>query len=182
MVKTLLIAASMLIATNAAASPSMTPLVMPRVLENGDQLLFCAENVDMCMDLAEQTVRFDLKMLTRVNNSVNHSIIYREEKINKWSIYPIYGDCEDYALTKMFELIKAGYSRAALRLTIVVIKETGEKHMVLNVETDQGTYVLDNRSDKVLRWDKINYYRWIATEQYIGNSMLFHVVNDFWNN
>lgn len=54
------------------------------------------------------------------------------------------GDCEDYALGKLNELLKLGWPISALRLACVYV-ETGEYHAVLVVVENNVAYVLDNR-------------------------------------
>ena len=67
-----------------------------------------------------------------------------------------YGDCEDIALLKREKLVELGIPRRAMPIT-VVIDETGGGHAVLMVRTDRGDFILDNRRDKVLRWDRTGY-------------------------
>jgi predicted transglutaminase-like cysteine proteinase len=53
-------------------------------------------------------------------------------------------------------LIEAGWPRSAA-LATVVIDQNGDGHAVLTVTTDQGDFVLDNLTDKLLRWDQTGY-------------------------
>lgn len=68
------------------------------------------------------------------------------------------GDCEDIAMAKREQLIRAGLPREALQLTFV-IEEQGLGHAVLSVQTQIGTYVLDNRTSQILVWNaaKLNF-------------------------
>jgi predicted transglutaminase-like cysteine proteinase len=77
--------------------------------------------------------------------------------VEKWS-YPDdgYGDCEDYVLLKRHLLIKAGWPRAALLVT-VVRDQRGDGHAVLTVRTTKGEFVLDNQVEKVLPWTETGY-------------------------
>ena len=183
--KTLMVAGLVLSAVfaNAAyASPSIEPLVQETIVRTGNHLLMCAEYVDLCfVDAPGKPVAYNATQLEAVNKKVNAEIEYTPEAEDHWTVNPKKGDCEDYALTKMVDLIALGYPRNELHLTMVVLKETGEKHMVLNVETTSGTYVLDNRSSKVKRWDEITYYKWVATEQFTINNMILYRINNFWN-
>ena len=72
--------------------------------------------------------------------------------VDRWS-YPEdgYGDCEDYVLLKRRMLIRSGWPREALLVT-VVLTEKGEGHAVLTVTTDNGDYILDNQNKNVLFW------------------------------
>src|SRR3569833_3531784 len=67
-----------------------------------------------------------------------------------------YGDCEDYVLLKRKMLIKAGWPREALLITVVRDKN-GDGHAVLTVKTNRGEFALDNQENKVLAWDKTGY-------------------------
>src|SRR3712207_5170722 len=53
-------------------------------------------------------------------------------------------------------LVEAGLPRRAMRMT-VVIDELGEGHAVLMIRTDQGDYVLDNKTSSVLPWHRTGY-------------------------
>lgn len=77
--------------------------------------------------------------------------------VERWN-YPTdgYGDCEDYVLAKRQMLIKAGWPREALLITVVRDKK-GEGHAVLTVKTDKGEYILDNQETEILLWSKTGY-------------------------
>lgn len=99
--------------------------------------------------------------LADVNVEVNHAIRPMSDATQfgtreVWS-YPVAaGDCEDYALLKRRMLNKAGIPLSNLLLTLAR-KPDGEGHAVLTVRTDQGDFVLDNRRDRILRWDRTGY-------------------------
>lgn len=111
-----------------------------------------------------------LDQLRKVNASVNASHTYKHDKFNDtWNIMSkgATGDCEDFALTKMNELIKLGWKAKDLHLTgCVITKKDGTRvgHGVLQVDTDQGTYTLDNRfGDVMLPGDpNIADYSWTS--------------------
>ena len=77
--------------------------------------------------------------------------------IERWN-YPDdgYGDCEDYVLLKRRMLMKAGWPREALLITVVRDKK-GDGHAVLTVKTDRGEFVLDNQNQDVLLWSDTGY-------------------------
>ena len=77
--------------------------------------------------------------------------------VDSWD-YPSdgFGDCEDYQLLKRKLLVEAGLPRRALRMT-VVIDEKREGHAVLMVRTDQGEFVLDNKTRAIRRWFETGY-------------------------
>ncbi|MCV0394689.1 MAG: transglutaminase-like cysteine peptidase [Rhizobiaceae bacterium] len=100
--------------------------------------------------------------IVSVNLAVNKAIEPKSDyevhgRDEVWS-YPVngVGDCEDYVLEKRRLLRRRGISLSNLLIT-VVRKPDGEGHAVLTVRTDKGDYILDNLTDSVKSWDKINY-------------------------
>jgi predicted transglutaminase-like cysteine proteinase len=99
--------------------------------------------------------------LNSINASVNRSIvpdtdehIYGRKEF--WAYPTTRGDCEDFALFKRRELLRAGWPASALLLT-VVRRWNGDFHAVLTVETDRGDFILDNLSGTVLLWRQTGY-------------------------
>lgn len=101
-------------------------------------------------------------MMVAVNLRINAEVkpmndidIYGKEEV--WT-YPVngVGDCEDYVLEKRREMMRQGVSLTNLLIT-VLRRSTGEGHAVLTVRTDKGDYLLDNLSEKVVRWDETDY-------------------------
>jgi predicted transglutaminase-like cysteine proteinase len=97
--------------------------------------------------------------LVQVNNWVNSNIKPITDQdhwgvVERWN-YPDdgYGDCEDYVLLKRKMLMKAGWPRGALLITVVRDKN-GEGHAVLTVKTDRGEFILDNQEAQVLPWNE----------------------------
>ena len=119
-------------------------------------LEFCAANPRECA--TTPSVPLDilltataLRDLVSVNRYVNETIkpmtdLEHWGMIEKWS-YPDdgYGDCEDYALLKRRLLIRAGWPREALLLTVVRDRRD-EGHAVLTVKTDRGEFLSTTRS------------------------------------
>lgn len=68
------------------------------------------------------------------------------------------GDCEDYAITKLFSLRWLGYSSNDLRLLIVQDTNLRVQHAVLVVFEKGQVLVLDNQSQQVLSQEKILHY------------------------
>ncbi|MBV9260608.1 MAG: transglutaminase-like cysteine peptidase, partial [Pseudolabrys sp.] len=100
--------------------------------------------------------------LVRVNAWVNDNIKPMTD-LEHWGVveqwdYPDdgYGDCEDYVLLKRKMLMKAGWPREALLITVVRDKK-GEGHAVLTVKTDKGEYILDNQESEILVWSATGY-------------------------
>jgi predicted transglutaminase-like cysteine proteinase len=77
--------------------------------------------------------------------------------VERWN-YPDdgYGDCEDYVLLKRRMLMKAGWPRSALLIT-VVRDHKGAGHAVLTVETNRGEFILDNETSEILPWNETGY-------------------------
>jgi predicted transglutaminase-like cysteine proteinase len=77
--------------------------------------------------------------------------------VERWD-YPNdgYGDCEDYVLLKQQMLIKAGWPRSALLITVVRDKQ-GDGHAVLTVKTDKGEFILDNQNENIVLWSETGY-------------------------
>ncbi len=77
--------------------------------------------------------------------------------VERWD-YPNdgYGDCEDYVLLKRQMLMKAGWPRSALLITVVRDKK-GDGHAVLTVKTDKGEFILDNQAEKIVLWSESGY-------------------------
>ncbi|MCB1885106.1 MAG: transglutaminase-like cysteine peptidase [Geminicoccaceae bacterium] len=108
-----------------------------------------------------------LGLLDAVNAGVNRAILPESEPpgADVWRLSPARGDCDDYALTKRERLEASGWPPASLRFATLFTEED-EYHLVLLVETDRGTLVLDNRFDEPLPLDDLTRfgYRWIAVE------------------
>ncbi len=102
------------------------------------------------------------KDLERVNLWVNSHVKPMTDMehwgvVERWN-YPDdgYGDCEDYVLLKRKMLIKAGWPREALLITVVRDKR-GDGHAILTVKTDKGEFILDNQNDQILLWSDTGY-------------------------
>jgi predicted transglutaminase-like cysteine proteinase len=128
---------------------------------------FCAANPSECATTPSAPrdivlTATALRDLVSVNRYVNDTVkpmtdLEHWGTIEKWS-YPDdgYGDCEDYALLKRRLLIRAGWPREALLLTVVRDRRD-EGHAVLTVKTDRGEFILDNQVEEVLPWHETGY-------------------------
>lgn len=113
------------------------------------------------------------RIIVNVNFYVNQNVNYKTdlnlyERSDFWNIADGYGDCEDYALTKRRELRQAGCPMLCMRIATCWVEGpngpgTGEYHAVLIIDTDRGSYVLDNRNSYVRHFDDLPY-RWHAIE------------------
>jgi predicted transglutaminase-like cysteine proteinase len=102
------------------------------------------------------------KDLQRINLSVNANVKPMTDMdhwgvVERWN-YPDdgYGDCEDYVLQKRRMLMREGWPREALLITVVRDKN-GDGHAILTVKTDKGEYILDNQTDSIMLWSDTGY-------------------------
>jgi predicted transglutaminase-like cysteine proteinase len=100
--------------------------------------------------------------LVRINRWVNDNITPVTDMehwgvVERWDLADDgYGDCEDYVLLKQKMLIKAGWPRSALLVTVVREKK-GDGHAVLTVKTDKGEFILDNQNESIVLWTESGY-------------------------
>jgi predicted transglutaminase-like cysteine proteinase len=100
--------------------------------------------------------------LVRVNKWANENIKPMTDLdhwgvVERWNLpNDGYGDCEDYVLLKRKMLIKAGWPRSALLITVVRDKKN-EGHAVLTVKTDKGEFILDNQNESIVLWSESGY-------------------------
>ena len=133
---------------------------------------FCRRHADECsartaVPQSSHLTSARLAELVRVQNTVNHAVTYRPDsftfgKRDYWEIPFVYGDCEDIALKKRRELVRLGWPREDLLLTLVGLP-AGGLHVVLVVVTDHGDLVLDNLHRKVTVPGRLNY-RWLSRQ------------------
>jgi predicted transglutaminase-like cysteine proteinase len=166
--------ASLLIVAATTAASQATGITTARYVAVGDitrapigWVEFCIEYKGECdtKPSAPRDVVLTPKSwadLVRVNNFINDSIkpitdLEHWGVVERWN-YPDdgYGDCEDYVLAKRRMLMRAGWPREALLITVVRDKKD-EGHAVLTVKTDKGEYILDNQETEVLLWSKTGY-------------------------
>lgn len=67
------------------------------------------------------------------------------------------GDCEDFALTKKYNLIHYGVPPESLVISTVLDKRRNA-HAVLILLTRQGDYVLDNLTNQMKLWNRTGYF------------------------
>ena len=68
------------------------------------------------------------------------------------------GDCEDFAIFKMFALERLGFDPAAMRVVIVRDTRHNADHAVLAVADAGRTYILDNNETRLLTDREISHY------------------------
>jgi predicted transglutaminase-like cysteine proteinase len=67
------------------------------------------------------------------------------------------GDCEDYALAKYASLKLLGFDESRMRMLVVRDTFSGQAHAVLAVDMADGTYILDNQSQLLLRHQQLQF-------------------------
>lgn len=126
------------------------------------------------------------KLLYGVNADVNRLIRAQHDTAGPlgdvWTVAPASGDCDDYAVTKRWRLMRLGFPVSALRLAIARTRE-GEGHAILIVRTDKGELALDNRTGAILDWRRTGL-RYLAVQSGIDPKRWFAVepaemVNNF---
>jgi len=165
--------ASVMFTTPASASspvdlsnPAFAPVSGPTSIPVGADD-FCRRTTEACKPEArvvevEPLTQQSWNQLIAINDNVNAAIAPETDQDNyqlaEYWTYPTdgRGDCEDIALEKQRELVKAGWDPSALLMTVVRERD-GNGHAVLMVRTDRGDLVLDNQVGKILLWKDTNY-------------------------
>lgn len=106
-------------------------------------------------DALMQTVR---AVNSRANRSIRPISDFNQYRVmERWSLPTARGgDCEDYALYKKRELIRAGIPAEQL-LIAVVLDRKRQPHAVLILRTGTQDLVLDNMNSRILPWQKTGY-------------------------
>lgn len=115
-----------------------------------------------------------LAQLTAVNNRINANPYVADnarfgELPDTWKVKPDGKGflCRDYSGAKEAELETEGWPYETLTLDLCY-DELGDYHCVLSADAGGETWVLDNRVDRIYRWDEPPYpYRW-ALRQVAG--------------
>ncbi len=138
---------------------------------------FCVDYKSECdvQPMEDRKVVLDAKVwrnLQAVNTMVNRQIkpkpdlehwgtslkpyVYRG-LVEKWDFAEDgYGDCDEYVLVKRRELLRQGWPRSSLLVTVVK-RPDGEIHAVLTVRTTHGDLVLDNMANEIKGWWQTPY-------------------------
>jgi predicted transglutaminase-like cysteine proteinase len=109
-----------------------------------------------------QITQEQLTQAIRINQRVNGSVrqISDMEQYGREDVWALPtargGDCEDIALLKMLELIRAGLPPERLLLATVLDRDR-QGHAVLVLRTGNGYYVLDNLTNEVRSWEQTGY-------------------------
>lgn len=137
---------------------------------------FCERMPRECAPGRQEEQRFDASperfaQLDAVNRAVNREIepvtdleLYGEA--DHWTIPTVRGDCEDYVILKRKRLIALGWPPSALLIT-VVRDERGDGHAVLTARTQQGDFILDNKTDEIRIWYRVRY-QFVMRQSYLN--------------
>lgn len=121
---------------------------------------FCRSNPSECKADGVGVVSYNShirSLIATVNNRVNRSMRPRNDSgADVWTVNATSGDCEDFALTKRSQLIRAGVPAGALRMAVVVTP-LGVGHAVLVVKTNRGEFVLDNLRKTIVKRNQTGY-------------------------
>jgi predicted transglutaminase-like cysteine proteinase len=155
----------------AAMSPKRVTTLGPALAPMGN-VLFCERYPEDCeikgsKKLVQMTEvrRKELKEInTKINNAISPEPDADREPIDQWTVNPLAGDCDDYAVTKRHELIKLGWPTSAVLLT-EVRKPDGADHLLVVVRTSAGDFVLDNLQPTVRRLTQAKSdYQWVRMQ------------------
>ena len=86
-------------------------------------------------------------LVKSINTKVNSDKTYLSDLLQYgvpefWEANGKFGDCEDYALAKRTALLNAGWPKD--KLGLCVCQAFGSGHCCLWVDTDKGSFILDN--------------------------------------
>jgi predicted transglutaminase-like cysteine proteinase len=165
---------------SALANPAGSPKDFMRVFGLAQPpyafINFCERLPRECAAGRQEEQRFDASperfaQLDAVNRTVNREIepvtdleLYGEA--DHWTIPTVRGDCEDYVLLKRKRLIALGWPPSSLLIT-VVRDERGDGHAVLTARTQQGDFILDNKTDEIKVWHRVRY-QFVMRQSYLN--------------
>lgn len=159
-------AASLDSSTGAERPSSRTARLHGQALPPLGFVRFCNRTPSACRKDHSATARLQMteerwRLAYRINSFINARIaplsdeeLYGEAEY--WAYPQDAGDCEDYALLKQRYLERLGFPRSTLLLT-VVLDEKQEGHALLTLVTDEGDFILDNRTNQIRSWDGSGY-------------------------
>jgi len=162
------------------ASPGLTALplwrdALARIRAGRAQIDRCDEDVSQCgstaltvwrAKVAELQTLSPLERLFEVNRFVNSFSPRSDQDAHNTADYwaaPLEflergGDAEDFAIMKFASLRDAGIDNQAMRIMIVYDALRQQRHAILAVSLEQGTFVLDTITDAVQPAERVRYY------------------------
>ena len=111
---------------------------------------------------ASMTSAQEMKLVKQINRSVNASTREVTDQsqyrmTEHWALPTARGgDCEDFALLKKRDLVKAGIDPRKL-LIATVLDSRRNAHAVLVYRSNQGDLVLDNLTNRIKPWSETRY-------------------------
>ncbi len=118
-------------------------------------------------------------LIRKVNQQVNRSIVQMSDRavmgVDEYWYRPgpqkgTAGDCEDIAIEKRARLMELGFPAERLFYAVSYVSGYG-LHTVLIARLDDGDYVLDNMTPRVLRWGDVRQV-WLR-QQIPGQPLLW---------
>lgn len=103
-------------------------------------------------------------LITAVNKQVNRHVTQISDMASMgvgeyWRRLPSptpVGDCEDIAIEKRIRLTEAGFPTERLFYGVAFVRNIG-LHTVLIARMDDGDYVLDSLTPRIVRWENAHY-------------------------
>lgn len=168
-------ALAVLSATPASASrPDLFIALAQPITPPRGFAVMCETRPDLCSNqpwAGETEITDDLRLLDEVNRTVNRHV-RQESDMRAYGRAEVWapsgrgrravGDCEDIALEKRLELIKAGFPPDNLFLAVGYARRIG-LHVVLVARTGSGDLVLDSRAAGIRMWRDVPY-SWIGAQ------------------
>ncbi|MTH98439.1 transglutaminase-like cysteine peptidase [Roseibium sp. RKSG952] len=159
-----LVCGSVVAGTNAnAAETAFIPSVAASPPPAGAQQL-CRQYTWACAKKAAISLpsHQELRLVKQINRQVNASTRSVSDQSQyktreRWALpTSLGGDCEDFALLKKRDLIRAGIDPSKL-LIATVLDTRRNAHAVLVYRSGQGDLVLDNLTNKIKPWSATQY-------------------------
>ena len=153
---------------DALHSPSlrMNLLVIDTIPNYLPYTEFCQRNPGECdlkgpdvVELSPEKRKAIHDTNSTVNKEIRFTLDVEQYGAEEYWTYPRSGrgDCEDKALEKRSRLVRLGIPRSTMRIAIVLHKQFLNSHCLLTIETNEGTYVLDSFSDRIMLWHQVPY-------------------------
>jgi predicted transglutaminase-like cysteine proteinase len=139
--------------------------------------LACLLAVDALAQPEERPLtKEELATIKRINRQVNAEIVWMSDlenygvadrrmpepsmqKLGPRSLRFRYGDCEDYVLTKLVRLIRAGIPKSRLQMARVSVPRASAVHAVLLVRHGPELLILDSYDNRIETMAKMEQ-RW----------------------
>ncbi len=111
------------------------------------------------LDAINLQVNQELTYVKDINNYGNSDVWVKNPKNKK-------GDCEDFALTKMDRLLKAGVPADDLEMQLTYFVDHNDKTVAHAVLVYKDIWILDNQTDIIWQKKNVDYFGWLKPGQY----------------